>query len=70
MSKRVKISLISSAILYVIVVLLSLIFPVMSFYNRKIDIFVVTFISCLVFYVFTYLLIRGLEKRDEKRNKQ
>ncbi len=69
MSKRVKISLISSAIVFVIVVLLLLIFPVLRFSNRMIDTFVITFISCLVFYVFTYLLIGGLEKRDEQREK-
>lgn len=67
MSKSVKISLTASVLVFVITILALFIFPVLRISNRIVDIFVVTFISCLIFYVFTYLFIRGLERRDEER---
>lgn len=67
MSKRVKISLISSVILFIITIVFNLLFPALRISNRTIDIVIVTFVSCLIFYVFVYFSIKSLERKDEKK---
>jgi len=67
MSKRVKISLISSVILFIITIVFNLLFPAWRISNRTIDIVIVTFVSCLIFYVFVYFSIKSLERKDEKK---
>ncbi len=67
MSKRVKISLITSVIFCLATVTAVLLFPSIRISNRNVDIFVIPIISGLISYVFIYFLIRGLEKRDERR---
>ncbi len=70
MSKRVKISLISSIILFVVMLALSYFVPFFKITNRIIDTILAIFISCLIYYVFTYFLIKGFERRDEERMKK
>lgn len=70
MSKRVKISLTFSLVLFVLVILINFLFPAFRITERTIDIFAVTFISSLILYVMTYFLIKGLEKRDERKGKE
>lgn len=70
MSKRVKISLIFSLVLFVVGILFNLLFPSLRFAQRKIDIIIVTFISSLIVYVFTYFLIKGLEQKDKLKEKK
>ncbi len=70
MSKRVKISLISTIIFSVILFLINKFIPFLDNQQRTVDTIIVTFISSIIYYFVTYYLIRGLEKKDEKKEEK
>ncbi len=70
MLKRVKISLFSTVIFFILVVSINLMVPILRNQQRTIDIFIVAFISSLIYYFVTNYLIKRLEEKDEKKEEK